>query len=203
MLTVVIQAGGESRRMGRDKALAPFLEQTLIERVYQRVQDLANEVVVTTNNPDAFEGLGIRLAVDKIPGRGALGGLFTALEAATYPNVAVIACDMPFVSPELLYYQMELLGSENCDAVVPKATSGSEPFHAVYRRATCLQAVQQALQAGRWRVDSWFGNVSVVYVNPAVVHRYDPHQVAFWNVNTLDELHRAEELAKVLDCQIG
>ena len=189
--------------MGHDKALVPFLEQTLLKRVYQRVQELANEVVVTTNNPDALEGLGVRLAVDKIPGRGALGGLFTALEAAAYPNVAIIACDMPFVSPDLLYHQMVLLGTENCDAVIPKTSVGSEPFHAVYRRATCLQAVKQALQAGRWRVDSWFGSVSVVHVLPEVVRLYDPHQVAFWNVNTADELHRAEELAKVIDYQTG
>jgi len=203
MLTVVIQAGGESRRMGRNKALVPFLEQSLIERVYQRVEVLATEVVVTTNNPETLQGLDARLVIDRFPGRGALGGLFTALDAAANPNVAVIACDMPFVSAGLLSHQLELLASEKCDAVIPKTSGGSEPFHAVYRRATCLKAVQRALQADSWRVDSWFGSVSVVYVVPEVIRRYDPHQLAFWNVNTPDELHCAEELAKVLDSHTG
>lgn len=201
MLTVVIQAGGESRRMGRDKALVSFLGQTLIERVYHRVQELAAEVVVTTSNPDILQGLGARLVVDRLPGRGALGGLFTALHTAAYPYVAVVACDMPFISAGLLSHQLELLVTEKCDAVIPKTSVGSEPFHAVYRRATCLKAVQRALQLDNWRVDSWFGSVSVVYVAPRVIRRYDPHQVAFWNVNTPDELHRSEELAKVLDSQ--
>lgn len=199
MLTVVIQAGGESRRMGRNKALVPFLGQAMIERVYQRVQELATEVVVTTNNPEMLQGLGVRLVVDRLPRRGALGGLFTALDAAANPNVAVVACDMPFVSAGLLSHQLELLASEKCDAVIPKTSGGSEPFHAVYRRATCLKAVHHAIQADSWRVDSWFRSVSVVYVGPEVTRHYDPHQVAFWNVNTPDELHRAEELAKILD----
>ena len=203
MLTVVIQAGGESRRMGRDKALVPFLEQTLIERVYQRVQELATEVVVTTNNPEMLQGLDVRLVSDRFPGRGALGGLFTALDTAENPNVAVIACDMPFVSAGLLSHQLQLLASEKCDAVIPKTSSGSEPFHAVYWRDTCLKAVHCALQADNCRVDSWFGGVSVVYVVPEVIRRYDPLQLAFWNVNTPDELHRAEELAKVLDSHKG
>ena len=185
--------------MGRNKALVPFLGQAMIKRVYQRVQELATEVVVTTNNPEMLRGLGVRLVVDRLPKRGALGGLFTALDAAANPNVAVVACDMPFVSAGLLSHQLELLASEKCDAVIPKTSGGSEPFHAVYRRATCLKAVHHAIQADNWRVDSWFGSVSVVYVGPEVTHRYDPHQVAFWNVNTPDELHRAEELAKILD----
>ncbi len=199
MLTVVIQAGGESRRMGSDKALVPFLGHTLIERVYQRVQEVATEVVITTNNPEMLQGLGVRLVIDRLPGRGALGGLFTALDVAVNPNVAVVACDMPFVSVGLLSHQLELLASEKCDAVIPKTSDGNEPFHGVYRRGTCLKAVERALQADNWRVDSWFGSVSVVYVSPEVIRRYDPHQVAFWNVNTPDELHRAEELAKLLD----
>ena len=102
MLTVVIQAGGESRRMGQDKALIPFLGDHLIQRVRGRVAPLADELLVTTNQPQGYRFLGLPLFPDLIPGRGALGGLYTALSAASQPLVAVVACDMPFVNAEML-----------------------------------------------------------------------------------------------------
>ncbi len=85
MLTVAIQAGGESRRMGQDKALLPFLGQPLIVRVIERLKLLADEILVTTNHPQAYQFLGLPLYPDQQPGRGALGGLYTALNAASHP----------------------------------------------------------------------------------------------------------------------
>ena len=83
MLTVVIQAGGQSRRMGKDKALIPFQGQPLISRVIQRVLPVASEILITTNKPQDFDFLPYTLITDIIPGRGALGGVYTALNAAT------------------------------------------------------------------------------------------------------------------------
>jgi molybdopterin-guanine dinucleotide biosynthesis protein A len=194
MLSVVIQAGGESRRMGRDKALAPFLGRTLIERVIARVQPLADELLVTTNQPADYLFLGLPLFIDAIPGRGALGGLYTALSYATRPLVGVLACDMPFASPALLTYQRDLLDDPELDAAVPRTEGGTEPFHAVYRRETCLPAVAGALQANKWRVDAWFAQVNIRFLSPEETARYDPKGRAFWNVNTPDELEEAEKM---------
>jgi molybdopterin-guanine dinucleotide biosynthesis protein A len=91
--------------MGQDKALIPFLGQPLIQRVKERVAKIADEVLVTTNNPEAFGFLQVRLVKDVIPGMGALGGLYTALYAASHPLVAVVACDMPFVNPLILSWR--------------------------------------------------------------------------------------------------
>ena len=196
MLTLVIQAGGESRRMGQDKALAPFLGKTLIERVVSRILYLADDVIVTTNNPEAYAFLGYTLAADVIPGRGALGGLYTALSAASQPLVAVVACDMPFVSPGLLVYQRDLLVQEGFDAVIPRTAGGTEPFHAVYRRQTCLPNVWDAIQADKWRVDAWYARANVRLLSPEETRPHDPDDLAFWNVNTPDELAEAEGMAR-------
>ncbi|MDD2695858.1 MAG: NTP transferase domain-containing protein, partial [Anaerolineales bacterium] len=75
MLTLVIQAGGESRRMGTDKALVPFLGVPLIERVIARLAGLGDELVVTANQPEAYRYLNLPIFSDLLPGRGALGGL--------------------------------------------------------------------------------------------------------------------------------
>jgi molybdopterin-guanine dinucleotide biosynthesis protein A len=83
MLTVVIQAGGQSSRMGEDKALKPFLGRPLIQRVIERLAPIADEIIVTTNRPAEYGFLNQRLVADLKPGRGALGGLYTAIASAT------------------------------------------------------------------------------------------------------------------------
>jgi molybdopterin-guanine dinucleotide biosynthesis protein A len=197
MLTIVVQAGGESRRMGQDKALLPFLGRPLISRVIDRVSIVADELLVTTNRPEAYRFLGLPLIPDRIPGRGALGGLFTALSAGRYPLVAVVACDMPFVSADLLVAERNLLESEGFDAVMPRTEGGTEPFHAVYRRATCLPAIQSALDVQKWRVDSWFHLVHLRFISSEDVRQHDPQGLAFWNVNTPEEFQQAEHLASM------
>ena len=195
-LSIVIQAGGASRRMGQDKALLPFLGQPLITRVIQRLTGLADEVIINTNRPEAYRFLGLPVEPDVIPGRGALGGLYSALTIAGHPLVAVVACDMPFVNPDLLAAQRLILEETGCDAVIPVTEQGAEPFHAVYRWENCLPAIKAALEAGSWRVNSWFDHAVVYFLSQAEVRRFDPLQLAFRNVNTPEDLHKAEQLAK-------
>ena len=201
MLTVVIQAGGESRRMGQDKALLPFLGKPLIERVIGRVSGLADELLVTTNRPEGYAFLGLPLFTDLIPERGALGGLYTALSVASQPLVAVVACDMPFASAELLAWQRDQL-LEGGDAAIPVTPAGSEPFHAVYRRETCLPAILSAIQANQWRVDSWYSRVEVRLLSMDEMKRFDSHRLAFRNVNTREDLAQAEQIAMGLPDQL-
>jgi molybdopterin-guanine dinucleotide biosynthesis protein A len=195
MLTVSIQAGGQSSRMGQDKALMPFLGQPLIQRLIGRMQPAADEIIVTTNQPAAYAFLGLPLYPDRVPGRGALGGLYTALSAAKNPLVAVIACDMPFANPQLLRYQAGLLEAEDVDVVIPVSAAGSEPLHCLYRRATCLPAIQWALENDLWKLIAWFPRVKVREVTQTELRQQDPLGLAFSNVNTPDEFAKAEALA--------
>ena len=196
MLTVAIQAGGESKRMGQDKGLVPFQGQPLIMRVLNRVAGIADELVITSNQPEQYRFLGLTPVPDLQPGRGALGGLYTALDAAHHPAVAVVACDMPFVNPLLLVIQLQLLNDTGADLVIPRTPDGLEPFHAVYRRETCLPHVHAALQFDQRRVDAWFPLVKVHELSPEAIQPYDPLGLAFLNINTPEELKRAEEIAR-------
>jgi molybdopterin-guanine dinucleotide biosynthesis protein A len=196
MLSIVIQAGGESRRMGQDKALRPFLGQPLIQRVIQRLSPIAAEILVTTNNPEAYRFLNLPLIPDRIPGRGALGGLYTALNAANNPLVGVVACDMPFANPDLLRAAADMLIREpDLGAVIPRLEHGTEPFHSVYRRERCLPFVEAALQNNHWRVDAWFPQVQIRFLTPAEIAVFDPDELAFQNVNTPQEWEQAEARA--------
>lgn len=197
MLTVVIQAGGASSRMGEDKALKPFLGRPLIQRVIERLTPIASEMIVTTNRPADYEFLNMRLVADLKPGRGALGGLYTAIASAASPFVAVVACDMPFASPMLIEGARRLMVEEEADVVIAKTEAGYEPFHALYRRETCLPAIESTMDADQWKVIAWFPQVKVRTLSPAEVKAFDPSGLCFWNINTPEEFLEAERMLNV------
>lgn len=202
--------------MGEDKALKPFLGKPLIQRVIDRLAPLADEVIVTTNRPEDYVFLNtstlpptrytrgpcavavhrLRLVPDLKPGRGSLGGLHTAMAAAASPFVAVVACDMPFASAKLIESAYRLMVEEEADVVIARTDEGYEPFHAVYRRAACLPAIEASIEADQWKVIAWFPKVKVRTLTPEEVKSFDPSGLCFWNLNTPEEFAEAEEMAK-------
>ena len=196
MLSIAIQAGGESRRMGRNKALMPFAGQALIAYLIARLANAGDELFVTANQPGLYGFLELPVYPDAIPGKGALGGLLTALRRAKYPVVAVVACDMPFASPALLQRQYQVLLEEKADVVVPATAFGLEPLHALYRIAACLPAVEAAIDSGQLKLSSWFGQLNVRTLAADEWQSYDPDGVVFTNLNTPDEFQKAEQYAR-------
>ena len=195
MLTVVIQAGGASSRMGEDKALKIFLGKPLIQRVIERMIPIADEIIVTTNRPAEYAFLNLRLVPDLKPGRGALGGLYTAIASAAHPLVAVVACDMPFASQMFFEGARKLMVKEEADVVIAKTDEGYEPLHALYRRETCLPAIESAIDADQWKVIAWFPQVKVRTLTPDETSSFDPSGLCFWNLNTPEEFAEAERRA--------
>ena len=199
MLSVSVQAGGQSSRMNENKALKLFLGRPLIQRVVTRLAPIADEMVVTTNQPADFAFLNLPLFPDVQPGRGPLGGLYTALVSAKNPVTAVVACDMPFANALLFEAAARILVEEEADVVIAKTPEGFEPLHAVYRRETCIPAIEAAIESDQWRVISWFPQVKVRVLTMDEVDHYDPKHIAFWNVNTPEEFAEAEQRAQLLD----
>ncbi len=199
-VTVVIQAGGESRRMGQSKALVPFAGRPLICRMVDRLSPVADELIITTNEgerlaflAEEYPDLDIRLVPDLHDFRGALPGIHTALDAATNPFVALVACDMLFASPRLVVAEAIALKESGADAVIPVNKHGYEPFHAIYRRSACLPAVIELLDAGDKRAQSFFDRVKVREYEQSEVLRAEPMGGCFVNANTPEELHALEE----------
>ena len=199
-LTVVIQAGGESRRMGQSKALVPFAGRPLMCRMVERLAPVADELVITTNEADRLQFLfdeypdyNIRLVPDLHDFRGALPGIHTALEAASNPYVAIVACDMLFASPRLVVAEAIALKESGADAVIPVNKHGYEPFHALYRRSACLPAVVELLELGDKRAQSYFDRIKVREFQQSEVLAAEPMGGCFINANTPAELRAIEE----------
>jgi molybdopterin-guanine dinucleotide biosynthesis protein A len=191
MLTVAIQAGGQSQRMGQDKGLVLLHGRPLVRHILDRVADLGDEILITTNRPQDYAFLGVRLASDETPGAGALVGLRTALQASHGDKVLVLACDMPFVSRPLLVHLIGL--APQADVVIPRSAGQYEPTHAVYDR-NCLAEIEISLAAGDMRMVGFLPRVRVLTVEDDVIDRLDPSRRSFFNVNTPEELALAEQL---------
>ena len=205
-VTVVIQAGGESRRMGRSKATVPFAGRPLICRLVERLQPVADELIITTNEAEnlgflyeMYPHAGIRLVADIHNERGALPGLYTALQAASNPYVAVVACDMVFASARLVVAEALAMHESGADVVAPSNKHGFEPLHAMYRKEGCLGPVRDRVQRGEKRVQSFFGDPAVTvlpFTQDRVLH-VEPRGGCFINANT------PEELARIQDSYLG
>lgn len=192
MISIVIQAGGRSSRMGQDKGLVPLAGKPMVEHVLERVRGLGDEILLTTNSPEQYAYLNLRLASDEEPGAGALPGMRTALHAAAYPHVLIVACDMPFLNRALLEYQLSL--ASQADVVVPFWDENYQTLHAVYGRERCLPAVERALERGRRRLISFYDDLHVLTLPPDTIRQYDPAGLTFFNANTPAELAQAEKL---------
>jgi molybdopterin-guanine dinucleotide biosynthesis protein A len=185
--------------MGQDKALMPFLGRPLIQRILERLANVGEQVILSTNHPADYAFLNLPSYPDIRPDCGSLGGLYTALSASGQPLLAAVACDMPFANPALFKYEQLLLSQSGADVVIPSTPDGLEPLHAVYRRMTCLPVIHSALENGILKMVGWLPEVKVRIVMPDEAARFDPHGLAFWNLNTPEEFTLAEERARLED----
>ena len=181
-----VLVGGQSRRMGADKAMLPVGGQSLLQRVVAVLREVADELlIVGASGERTVAGLGGRSVDDLISGVGPLGGIYTALSTARYSHCLVVACDMPFLSTNLLRH----LGRQavGWDAVVPRRQEGLEPLHAVYSRS-CLKPIQRMLANGVLSPLDLFPLVRVRYLETYELALYDPGGLSFVNLNTPADL---------------
>lgn len=192
-ITGVILAGGKSSRMGRDKALLPVGEKTLLEHILERFQRVYDEVLVSVNAPDRYPPLGVPAVADITPGCGPLSGLQAVLRAGSHPYCFVAACDMPFVEPAMgiwLWQQLadrypaECAREHPAVVAVPSLGGRPEPLHALYGRG-CLAAVERALARGDWKMSAFYDEVTVWVAPDDLLRRAFPDlEKTFTNVNT-------------------
>lgn len=180
-VTGVILAGGQSSRMGSNKALLPYRGGRFIDSIHRRLAGMFEELLLVTNSPEQYDFLGCRMVPDLYPGMGALAGLHAALHHSVTPHIFAVACDMPYLNDDLI--RALLARRHQADVVVPESVHGLEPLHAVYGRG-CLPAMEQALRSGRRRLISFFPDVQVHTFSSAHVATVDGKFSSFSNINT-------------------
>ena len=191
-MTGVILAGGSSTRMGTNKALLEFGGMRIIEGLLRKMRPLFPEILIIANERDAYADLGVPVFPDRIPKKGSLGGIYTAVVHGAFSQVFCIACDMPLASPAVIAHLRDL--APGYDVVVPRTSEGYQPLHAVYGK-TCLPHMEEMIRADRLKIDRLFPLVRVRMVEETELRPLDPFLCCFINVNTREELEAAVRLA--------
>ena len=195
-LTVAIMAGGKSLRMGTNKSFVTLLGKPMIEHLLAKVSGLGQEkTILITNQPESYAHLNLPMYRDVLPEKGSLGGIYTALHYSTTPYTLVLACDMPFVNPALLGYMIELTGGDSFDVIVPQVEGYPEGLHAIYAK-TCKTPIHTRLEAGQLKVMGFYSEVRVRNLDESEYQQFDTQGLSFFNVNTPEQLQRAQEIAQ-------
>lgn len=212
--------------MGRDKAWVELDGKPMIVRVLDALRQVCDDVIIVANDRAQFESLGVRVVGDEYPNSGSLGGVYSGLHAAQNDLAIAVACDMPFLNPDVLRLLISV--SSDCDVIIPsvrraqdmrderKAERASNvdlarkpdrpnnrpdtakrrdlhPLHAIYRK-TCLEPMREAIAHEDLRMIAFHDAVRVHIVEQSEIESLDPQHLSFWNVNTPQELERAERV---------
>lgn len=177
-----ILAGGESSRMGREKALLELDGMPLIVRAARLVEAVAGPATVI-GDAAAFRSLGLRTIGDDWPGAGPLGGIATALRASNATWSLVIACDLPYLTKQWLEFVVGRALASQGDAVLPMNALGAEPLCALYHERAG-PTIEEALNRGTRKVTDALRDLSVETIEPAEWKAFDSEGLLFKNMNS-------------------
>lgn len=194
----ILAGGGGTRMGGCDKSALDLGGHPLLNRQLAVLRELTTEVLVVGEpdlgpaNPRRALPPGVRAVADRLPGRGPLGGLYTALTACRAPQLLVVACDMPFLAAPFLRYLMD--AGRDGDVALVRTADGYHPLCASYR-VGCAEVIGRRLAAGQLKVTDMLEEVRVRAITPAEVAQFGPEQMLLFNINTPDDYARAGRLA--------
>jgi len=196
MQTAAILAGGRARRLGGlDKSRLVIGGRTILQRHIELLHGLVDRVIVVAGEPGLFADAGVTVLADARPGCGSLGGIYTAVAGADSP-VLVLACDMPFVTAPFLARVLE--AGWDADIAIPRASDGYHPLCACYGPA-CAAPIRRRMDAGTLKVMDLLNDVRVRELGPDELAAFDPDGLLLLNINTPDDLARAERACAARD----
>lgn len=170
--------------MNKNKAFLELEGRPLVERSLAVLQTVFTEVLISSNRSDLYADYEVPVILDETLGRGPLEGLYQGLKAATYDEVFLVACDMPFLSVKLIRFLAAWIPAY--DVVVPQLQDGFHPLHAFYHRR-CLPIIKNYLEAGHLKIVDFYPACSVRYVEETELQAFFDLRKVFCNVNTPDD----------------
>jgi len=183
-MTAVILAGGKSSRMGSNKAFLKLKGKTFIELQIELLREMFDEIFISANTPSEYEYLNLPIFKDVYPDKGPLGGIYTSLINSSSFYTFMLACDMPFVEPELIKHLKDL--TNEYDVVIPKSEKGLEPLHAFYSKK-CIDPIKRELDGNNLRIISFFPHVNVKIVELDNLISWNSFKNSIKNLNTREE----------------
>jgi len=197
--TGVILAGGRNSRFsGRNKALIPVAGKRILDRIHEVFTNLFDNIILVTNDPFQYMAWDFDIVTDIFPIRSALTGIHTGLFYVPTPYAFFTACDSPFLKKELIEILLDGL-EPGIDIVIPETSQGFEPLCAIYSKQ-CFKPIEEQLLKKSFKIQQIFHQVRVKKISENILRSVDPDLASFSNINTPDDLARAEErLSDILE----
>ncbi len=193
-ITATILSGGKSLRIGENKAFLKICGKRIIDRIYSILNTIFEETVVVTNNVEDYLYLGCEVVKDIFPERGPAGGIFTALFFSRFDYIFVCPNDMPFLKREAIEYVCSR--KAGYDVVVPFIDNRWHPLFGIYRKAL-IPHFYKFISEGDLKIIRLFPRLKVLGIGKEEILTFDPSLGFLFNINTREDLLRAEELAKL------
>jgi molybdopterin-guanine dinucleotide biosynthesis protein A len=178
-ITAVILCGGQSKRIGRNKAFLKIGDKTFIETLIAKLQKLFNGIIISTKQPAPYRHLKsakVAIVNDRSKVLGSLIGIYSALRKAPTKYIFVIAVDMPNIETGLI--KRLLRNYKGYDVIIPKTRKGLEPLCAVYSKK-CLPHIAGQIRNDNYKIIDFFDNVKVKTIRLK--------KDGLFNVNTLKD----------------
>ena len=203
-ITGFILAGGQSRRMGTDKAQLPWGSGTLLTHAIETLDQIASSVVLVGGSNAVVPE--VTLLLDHFSDRGPIAGIHAALSDSKTEWNLVLAVDMPLVTPALLSFIAESCGASSALAIVPETSSRLQPLCAAYRR-TLVNEIEKTINAGELSIhrllerlstgimEKTEGGIRVFSESELIERGFCPEMLM--NVNTPEDFDRARHVAQI------
>jgi len=193
-ICAAILAGGASTRMGTSKAVLNLNGKKLIEYSILTVSMFTDDIMIVSNNPSELSFLKYPVHKDIIPNMGHLGGIYTALKLCIRNKCIVLACDMPFVTKDIIKLLINKSAHHNVTALELK--TGIEPLCAIYSKG-CLSSINRQMKKRELKVSDFYSNVDNKIIKIENLARSSNNMNAFLNINTHVDLQNAEKLISI------
>jgi molybdopterin-guanine dinucleotide biosynthesis protein A len=185
-----ILAGGESSRMGHDKALLELNGAALVVRTARLVETVTGTPAIV-GAPERLGGLGFTVIPDDWPGAGPLGGIATALHITSASWNLIVACDLPYLTRAWLENLVAMALASAADAVLPMNERGAEPLCAMYQKK-CQPVIRAALERGTRKVTDGLVGLRLKSITPAEWKAFDSDGLLFKNMNSPADYEEAK-----------
>lgn len=189
---VILSGGLNTRFSGKEKAFIQVGGKRILDRLYRVFSDLFDEIILVTNEPLKYIEWDFNIVTDLFSNRSSLTGIHAGLFYMKNPFGFFSACDTPFLKKEVVETIVEYIDS-NVDLVMPETSSGMEPLCAVYSKR-CLKAAEDHLRQNKYKIQLALRKKRIKKIPESILRAADPSLVSFFNINTPQDLDRAEEI---------
>jgi len=171
---------------GKNKAFLSIGSQRTLDRLYNTLKGLFDEILLVTNDPLQYLSWDFKIVTDLFSIRSSLSGIHAGLFHASAPHAFITACDMPFLKKELITALLEQL-EPKWDVIVPLTEQGHEPLCAIYSKR-CIRPIERQLKNEAPKILEFFSKVKVKKMPEAQLRNADPELISFFNINTPEDL---------------